>query len=664
MGTPRSRRRGRRSREISCCCPSPRRAIGVATEKVTLGDLARVVRAQAQVQLPWHQQALITTLIPGRIDRVLVRPGDHVEPGQTLALIEGLELETLQREWLRAIAEHTLADRLLAQREELGQSDAITLAEILEARRDAEEAAAGVEVAIRKLLALEISEGDLEEVRETGRPIRYLTIRSPIRGEIVHADVHAGRVVATDEHLFHVVDLSEVDVAGAVLEADLAEVRIDQPATATFTAMPDATFSGRIEHTHLTVEPASRALTVIAHVENPEHLLKPGMSGLVEIRVGLAEQAIVCPVAAIAGPADSPHVFLERAAGRYERRAVTLGARSGDRVEVLDGLFPGDRVVVTGTGLLTALFPASSTGRDRANPGGVRPVSLSLGGQTEVDDAVSGSSVVALGDVELPVGRRHFASTQVEGRITRILVHPGDRVEAGQVLAEVESLPLRNLQLDLLRTKARHRWTGDAAERTRRLSERQAASRVDLWRVETDLDVMDQTIGEIRAKLLSLGLDAEVLASLEASGLDRRGRGPSLAMTIPIRAPADGQLEHFDVVPGQVVRPSEPGQSLRPKPLFEIQDRSTLWVCAHVRERDAVRVRTGQPVRVTFPGVPGATVPGSVVRVSPVFEEGARVMPVWIEVENADGRLFEGMQARAVIDVSTPSVAGLPVGDS
>ncbi|WP_201750333.1 efflux RND transporter periplasmic adaptor subunit, partial [Tautonia marina] len=76
--------------------------------------------------------------------------------------------------------------------------------------------------------------------------------------------------------------------------------------------------------------------------------------------------------------------------------------------------------------------------------------------------------------------------------------------------------------------------------------------------------------------------------------------------------------------------------------------------------------RPGQPVRVTFPGAPGLSVPGSVVRVSPVFEEGARVMPVWIEVENAEGRLFEGMQARAVIDVfpPAPSIAGRPGGDS
>lgn len=643
-----------------------RRAIGVDTAKVALGDLERTVRAQAQVQLPWHQQALVTTLVPGRIGRVLARPGDLVEAGGVLAHIEGLELEALQRELLRAVAGRSLAGRLLAQREELGRSNAISLVEILETRRDAEEAAARVEIACRKLLALGFSEEDLSRIQESGAPIRSLPITSPIRGEVVHADVRAGQVVATDEHLFHIVDLSEVEVAAQVLESDLRLVEIGQSATATFTSIPGAEFDGRIEHSHLTIEPETRALTFIAHFENPGHVLKPGMSGLVTIRVGLAEQAVVCPVAAVSGPPGAPFVFLQRSEGRYERRAVKLGARSDARVEVVDGLFPGDRVVVTGTGLLTALFPASPVDPERTRPAAVRPVSLvqsTPGGSAE---SAPGSGVIAQGDVELPVERRHFASSQVEGRIARILVHPGDEVEAGQVLAEVESLPLRNLQLELLETKARLKWTLDSVQRLRQLSERQAAARVDLWRAETELDVANQTIGEIRAKLLSLGLDQETLSKLEALGLDPHDRDATLATTIPIRAPASGRLEHFGLVPGQVVRPSEPGQSEPSAPLFEVHDRSKAWVCARVRERDAAKVQAGEPAHVTFPALPGLSIRGTVVRVSPVFEPGARVLPVWVEVGNADGRLFEGMQARAVIDASGPvdRVAGRPAGGS
>jgi len=73
-----------------------------------------------------------------------------------------------------------------------------------------------------------------------------------------------------------------------------------------------------------------------------------------------------------------------------------------------------------------------------------------------------------------------------------------------------------------------------------------------------------------------------------------------------------------------------------------------------VRERDASRLRTGLAATVTFPELPGKSVKGSVVRISPVFDPQARVMPVWIEVENADGRLYENMQARASIKLATP----------
>ncbi len=619
-----------------------RRAIGVESAKVTLGDVERVVHARARVQLPWHQQAMITTLVPGRVERVLVRPGDEVEAGQELARVESPELETLQRDLLRAIAERSLAERMLAQREDLGRSNAVAPTVILEARRDADEARARVEVANRKLLALGISANELERVQSSGVPLRDLPIVSPIRGVVVHADVRVGQVVATDEHLFHVVDLAEVEVVGEVLESDAPLIRVGQAAEATLAALPGKVSRGRIDHTHLTVEPQTRALSVIAHVENPDHALKPGMTGLMSIRVGLAEQAIVCPAGAVVTGPATPFVLLDRGEGRYERRAVRLGMRSGDRIEILDGLFPGDRVVVTGTGLLASLLPSAPAARREDR---VQSASRSSSRKGEV---------VAQGEVELPVERKRFASSQVEGRIARILVHPGDEVRAGQVLAEVESLPLRTLQLDLLQARTRRKWAADSVKRLKALAVHQAAARIDLWREEAALEVLTQTIGEIRSRLLTLGLGPEALARLEQADLSSDDCGERLAAGIPIRAPVGGRLEHFDVVPGQVVVPAAPGRVGRPEgPLFEIHDRSRVWVCAHVRERDALSVHVGQPARITFPALAGVEVTGSVMRVSPVLESDARVLPVWIEVENPDGRLYEGMLARAVIDVAS-----------
>jgi cobalt-zinc-cadmium efflux system membrane fusion protein len=628
--------------------PKARETIGIETIKVALGDIVQQAQARARVQLPWDHQAMITTLVSGRVNRVHVRPGDTVDAGQVLASVESLELETLQRDLLRAKSRKTLADRILAQHRQLNDADALSRADLSEAKRDAAEASAETQLASRKLLALGMTHSGLQHLYQTGERIKSLPIVSPIKGIVVHADVRVGQVVATDEHLFHVVDLSELEMAGEVLESDVPRMRVGQSVEATITAVPGVRVGGRIDHTHLTVEPESRALTVIAHVENPDRALKPGMTGSMTIDVGPPDQVVVCPTAAVVTVRGSPYVLVDRGEGRYERREVKLGIADGYRVEVQDGVFPGDQVVVTGTNLLAGLFGAGT-------PGSARDATR----QVATEGATDGL-LVAHGLLEVPVDRKQFASSQVEGRVARIFVHPGDRVQAGQILAEIESIPLRSLQLELLQSRARLAWSRESFQRSRALTGRNAEALSDYWREEAALEVAAQTIDEVRSKLLMLGVDDTTIVQLEEQSDSLSERDNQLAAAIPIRAPMDGQLEHFEIVPGQVVVPAEPGRAARPeKPLFEIHDRSRLWVCAHVREPDIRRVRVGQPARVSLPSAPSLELSGTVIRVSPVLEDPTRVLPVWIEIDNSAGTFFEGMLARAVIEVgSSESPAG------
>src|SRR6185369_5500604 len=95
------------------------------------------------------------------------------------------------------------------------------------------------------------------------------------------------------------------------------------------------------------------------------------------------------------------------------------------------GLFPGDRVVTVGSHELAALFPK------RSEPNSVLSARQSEG-------------IIAQGQVELPIDQKTFASAPIDGRIQRILVEHGHRVRKDQVLAEVESLPFKTLQLDFL----------------------------------------------------------------------------------------------------------------------------------------------------------------------------------------------------------------------
>lgn len=621
-----------------------RAAIGLETAKVTLGDLSRVVRARARVELPWYQQAMITTLVPGRIERVLVRPGEAVEAGQELARVESLELEDFQHDLLRADAELDLAGRLLALREELGRSQAVTQVEVLEARHKRDEAAAQVTIATQKLLALGLDGATIDRVRATREPLGVLPITSPIGGVISHADVRTGQVVATDEHLYHVVDLSEVSIVAEVLESDVAAVRAGQPIRAEFPALPGVRVEGTIDHVHPALDPQTRTREAVAHVANPGGVLRPGLSGQVEIEVERVEQAIVCPTRALIAAPDGPVVLLRRGEGKFERRKVTVGLRDGERVEVRDGLFPGDQVIVVGTQLLAAMFhtdtdsgapPVSSPGRVHRTAGPPAP------------DAGTASGVVARGIVELPTQAKSQIAPRVEGRLVAIHVEPGQRVEAGQVLAEIDSLPLRNLQLDLLRIRLEHQWARDALERLRMLALRDAASRIEVWHRESELAVLEADLGAVRSKLRAVGLpeNADDLVSPSVRSL--------ATARLQLRAPAAGRVAYFGVVPGQIVRPSDT--------LFEVLDQSHIWVRAYVFERDAVSVRIGQEARISFPALPGRVMTGTVVRTAPLLEQAERVLPVWVEVENPDGLLAEGMLARAVIAAggADARVAGL-----
>ena len=92
------------------------KSLGVATAVVHLETLERDVMANAAIEVPWRQHAFATSLVAGRVAKVLVQPGDRVEQGQELAGIESQEIETLQLNLLKAATELDLASRLLEER--------------------------------------------------------------------------------------------------------------------------------------------------------------------------------------------------------------------------------------------------------------------------------------------------------------------------------------------------------------------------------------------------------------------------------------------------------------------------------------------------------------------------------------------------------------------
>jgi len=616
-----------------------REAIGLTTVKIRLSDIRRVVTVNARVELPWHGQAMITSLVPGKIDQVRVRPGETVAAGQELARVVSVELESLQLSLLQAQAEVDLARKLVGQRRALDQEGVIAGKTFAEAEAGLAEKSAALEIARQKLAAVGVDEGTIQQVQKTAQRLRYVSITSPIRGVITHADVRTGQAVSPTDHLYHVVNPALLWIVGDVLESDVRFLADNQQVVASFAALPDEEFRGQVDHMRLKMDPRRRTQGVVVAVENADGRLRPGMSGRVRISVEVARKAIVCPADAVIHSRTGDYLLVQRMPGKYESRRVRLGLTEGSLVQVVDGAFPGDQIVLVGNSLLAALLGNEHKAR--------------VGGQPEVpaDKTHGGAIAVAHGTIELPTDRQAVVTSQIEGRVRRIHARPGQQVAAGDVLAEVDSLQLRSAQLELLQTRAHARLVQQSLYRLQGLGGQGVMPRRQVWEKQGEMQTLSLRAESLRRQLILFGLDPEAVTRLEQADLTQPNA--ELFQAVPIRAPAAGRIASFNVVPGQVVA--------REDALFEIHDLSKVWVKGNVYERDAPRVQPGQAAHVHFAAYPDMEAKGKVVRISPQMDEKMRVLPVWIEVENPDHLLKDGMLA--MVTFMAGPAAGARPGD-
>jgi len=171
----------------------------------------------------------------------------------------------------------------------------------------------------------------------------------PTRADRPRVGGPAGRAVPTPRDSVSLVEpaADRVAIAAQVYRGDASEARRGQPVIVTARDVPLTQFTGTV------TELANTSGTLQVVVDNPEHLLRPGMLVEVKLEVELAPRLVV-PSAAVLYAGKRRLVFVERSKGTFEPRAPELGISSDGLVEIIGGLDEGDQVVVSGTFLLAA----------------------------------------------------------------------------------------------------------------------------------------------------------------------------------------------------------------------------------------------------------------------------------------------------------------------
>lgn len=345
----------------------------IETEIVTPQSISGSINATGKILVPEDRTAVIGPVNAGRIVRLYAGQGSRVRKGQKLADLESADIDQAESDYLKALADAENARRTAAAEIKLAQETYDRTKVLYEktivpgknlqsaehdlevAKAAGESSIAGTKAALnaarRKLLVLGMSNAAIEALNTKSDLSSVFSLNSPIEGIVIERNATLGASVDTSAALFKIIDISRVWIDANVFEKDLERVRNGQEVRLTVPAFPEAKFSGRVIFVSSVVEPESRTVKVRTEVTNIGDRLKPDMFANVEIVTDLNRSAISIPQSAVLDDGGKSVVFVADG-NSYKKKIVTAGIKGNDRVEILDGLSAGDKVVVKGNYLL------------------------------------------------------------------------------------------------------------------------------------------------------------------------------------------------------------------------------------------------------------------------------------------------------------------------
>jgi cobalt-zinc-cadmium efflux system membrane fusion protein len=309
----------------------------------------------------WHVGAIAT----GRIEDLRVAIGDFVRADQLLGHIHSHEVHEARAGYEQAMVElgrarsteayakerRDRAQRLFDLR--AGSRQDLETAEI--ELRNAEAAIAKARSELEKErahLAIFRIPLDLPAANSQHGEEDDIPIFAPASGLVVERKATVGSVVNVGEVLLAISDPSTLWMIGAANETDLAELHPGQLVHLQVRAYPGREFTAHVLKLGEQLDPATRTLQIRIAVSNPQGLLKPEMYATANVRQTGRSSAVYLPDEAIQDIDGVPVVFVRRGPNHFEARTIKSGQHVEGETEILEGLRPGEAVVVMGSFLL------------------------------------------------------------------------------------------------------------------------------------------------------------------------------------------------------------------------------------------------------------------------------------------------------------------------
>jgi cobalt-zinc-cadmium efflux system membrane fusion protein len=327
----------------------PAQMANIQIYTVVQAPIVRTLRLSGAVAYNSFLTTPVITQVGGRVNRIMVTPGEHVRADQPLLYIASPDYSLMRSAYIKARDALQLADKVYRRAQDLNAHGVTSQADLEQAESAHVQAQADLESSEQAIRILGISNPDDLLTRAISPEVALL---APVAGEVVERLCAPGQLLqAGGTQCFTLSDMASVWVLVNIYQNDVAYVHVGDQVTISNESYPGAV-RGKIEYIAPALDPATRTLQARIQASNPGERLKKDMYVTAEVQAGVIPDALSVPDAAVLRDANNmPYVYLQTGptATQFELRLVTLGESQAGRTQVVTGLQAGDKIVGDGS---------------------------------------------------------------------------------------------------------------------------------------------------------------------------------------------------------------------------------------------------------------------------------------------------------------------------
>ncbi|HDY8050075.1 TPA: efflux RND transporter periplasmic adaptor subunit [Vibrio vulnificus] len=347
--------------------PSVENNLGVKTAAVELAKLSPRIETVGYIAFDESQLWQTNVRVSGWVEKLYINAvGEQVKKGEVLFTLYSPELVKAQEELLNA--KRTGRDGL-------------------------------VKGATERLLSLGVDREQISQVIRRGKASQTIEIKALANGVIASLNIREGGYLSPAQAVISAGPLNEVWVDAEVFERQAHWLTNGSQASMTLDALPGKAWQGEVDYVYPILDPKTRTLRMRLKFANPNGELKPNMFANITLQPVSDSEALTVPKSSVIRSGGMTRVVLAEGEGKYRSARIETGREADDKVEVLQGLNQGDRIVTSAHFMLDS---ESSQSADLSRINGVEAPAETAWAKGEITDLMADHGMLTINHQPVP----------------------------------------------------------------------------------------------------------------------------------------------------------------------------------------------------------------------------------------------------------------------